>query len=119
MANTPMTAMPIRQLNALDMGSQLIGNPNDPFAMANAQQMMAQQEAMAQEQEQVSPEQQMIEELQAKKDALANSNKVKELILKIKDEFQKQSELDATIEENKDAITAVMELLSNARQEIK
>lgn len=80
-----------------------------PFAMADA---LAQQQAAGQTPEQGDMDKQVLEKLKAKADALGNSNKVKELSLKLEEEMQKAQELEARLKEHPEVIDMVDQLLS-------
>ncbi|NBK22726.1 MAG: hypothetical protein EOM68_11935 [Spirochaetia bacterium] len=116
MANTPMTAAPIRKLSPLDMGGVLLDGQG-PYAMQQAkeqQALMAQQQMMEQQQQAEQPppaEEQMLEQLKAEKDGLTKTNKVKELALAIEDEIRKQAELDERIAQNPSAAGRLAKLL--------
>lgn len=80
-----------------------------PFSMADA---MAKQQAAGQSPEQEDMDKQVLEKLKAKTDALGNSNKVKEMSLKLMEEMQKAQELEARMKEHPEVIDLVDQLLS-------
>lgn len=117
MANTPMTAAPIRRISPLDKGGTLLDGQG-PYAMRQAQEqqaLMAQQQMMEQQQTEQPPpaEEQMLEQLKAEKDGLTKTNKVKELALAIEEEIRKQAELDERIAQNPSAAERLSRLLKD------
>lgn len=80
-----------------------------PFSMEEA---LAKQQAAGQTPEQEDMDKQVLEKLKAKTDALGNSNKVKELSLKLMEEMQKSQELEARMQEHPEVLDLVDQLLS-------
>jgi hypothetical protein len=80
-----------------------------PFSMEEA---LAKQQAAGQSPEQEDMDKQVLEKLKAKTDALGNSNKVKELSLKLMEEMQKSQELEARMQEHPEVLDLVDQLLS-------
>ena len=80
-----------------------------PFSMEEA---LAKQQASGQTLEQEDMDKQVLEKLKAKTDAIGNSNKVKELSLKLMEEMQKSQELEARMQEHPEVLDLVDQLLS-------
>jgi hypothetical protein len=80
-----------------------------PFSMEEA---LAKQQASGQTPEQEDMDKQVLEKLKAKTDAIGNSNKVKELSLKLMEEMQKSQELEARMQEHPEVLDLVDQLLS-------
>ena len=106
--------MPIQQRGptALDQGAALL-DPAGPFGM---------EQALAQQQQDGTVQQQdntknIIEQLKQQKEEISNSNKVKDLALKLKQELQKSQELSLDLEEQPDAKDIAVRALSKARRE--
>lgn len=114
MAQTPMSARPIRKLNPLEQGGALMDGQG-PYALQQAQQdqaTAAQQAQMEAEQAaQTDPEEQALEALKQQKDQLSKSNKVKELSLSIEEEIAKQEELEARLQQNPKAMERLLNIL--------
>lgn len=104
--------IPQRGPTALDQGSALL-DPAGPFGM---EQAMAQQQQDGTVQQQDNAKQ-IIDQLKQQKDGIANSNKVKELALKLKEELQKSQELSFDLEDNPDAVDIAVRALSKARRD--
>lgn len=80
-----------------------------PFTMADA---LAEQQAAGESPEQADMDKQVLEKLKQKTDTLGNSNKVKELSLKLMEEMQKSQELEARLQEHPEVLDLVDQVLS-------
>jgi len=117
MADTPLTAYPIRSLSPLDQGSALMDGKG-PFALQDAlrQQQQAAQQPDAPQEEPLSPQEALIEALKAEKDSLSQGNKVKELALAIEAELGKRDELDQRLKDNPQALQRLRDALKGLFQ---
>lgn len=86
-----------------------------PFAMADA--MAAQQAAGGQTADQQEAEKQILDRLKKEQDRIGNSNKIKEMSLKLVEEMQKAQELEARMQEHPEVEDMVMQLLQEQDQE--
>ena len=114
MAQTPMTAIPIRQISPLEQGGALLDGAG-PFAMQEALAQQQQEEAMNGTPDQQAQEKALVDQLKQQKDQISNSNKIRELALQLKEELQKSQELELELQDNPDAMDVVIRLLSDAR----
>lgn len=80
-----------------------------PFSMADA---LAKQQAAGESPEQEDVNKQVLEKLKEKTNALGNSNRVKELSLKLMEEMQKSQELEARMKEHPEVLDLVDQILS-------
>ena len=97
---------------ALDQGSAML-DPAGPFGMEQAM-LAQQQQGNVQEQDM---NKQVADMLKKEKDNIANSNKVKQLALKLKEEMQKSQELSYDMAENPEAREIAIKVLAKARAE--
>lgn len=103
-----------RPPTAYDQGSALL-DPAGPFGMEQAMAAQ-QQEGTVQEQDNTKK---MVDMLKQEKDNISNSNKVKQLALKLKEEMQKSQELSYDMSENPEARDIAIKVLAKARSEQK
>lgn len=114
MADTPMTAMPIRQISPLEQGGVLLDGAG-PFAMQEALAQQQREAALNGTPDQQAQEKALVEQLKQQKDQISNSNRIRELALQLKEEMQRSQELELELQENPDAMDIAVRLLSDAR----
>ena len=85
-----------------------------PFAMADA---LAQQQASGQSPEEADMEKQVLDKIKSKVDSIGNSNKIKEMSLKLMEEMQKAQELEARMQEHPEVVDLVMQMLNEEQQQ--
>ena len=85
-----------------------------PFAMADAQAQMA---ASGESPDQAEMEKQVLDKLKAKTDTIGNSNKIKEMALKLMEEMQKAQELEARMQEHPEVVDLVTQMLNEENEQ--
>ena len=85
-----------------------------PFAMADAQ---AEAAASGQSPDQAEVEKQVLDKIKAKTDAIGNSNKIKEMALKLTEEMQKAQELEARMQEHPEVVDLVTQMLNEENEQ--
>lgn len=114
MSQPGMQMIPGQRPDPLAQGAYLMDGQG-PFAMADA---MAEQAANGgQTVDQAEAEKQIVERLKKEQDRIGNSNKIKEMSLKLVEEMQKAQELQARMEEHPEVEDMVMQLLQEQDQE--
>ena len=82
--------------------------------MADAQAQMA---ASGESPDQAEMEKQVLDKLKAKTDTIGNSNKIKEMALKLMEEMQKAQELEARMQEHPEVVDLVTQMLNEENEQ--
>jgi len=98
--------------NPMAFGDAML-DKRGPFSMEEG---LAKQQAAGQSPEQEDMDKQVLDKLKAKTDAIGNSNKVKEMSLKLMEEMRKAQELEARMQEHPEVLDLVDQLLSEEEQ---
>jgi len=114
MSQPGMQMIPGQRPDPLAQGDYLMDGAG-PFAMADA--MAAQQAEGGQTADQQEAEKQILDRLKQEQERLGNSNKIKEMSLKLVEEMQKAQELEARMQEHPEVEDMVMQLLQEQDQE--
>ena len=62
-------------------------------------------------------EKQVLDKIKSKVDSIGNSNKIKEMSLKLMEEMQKAQELEARMQEHPEVVDLVMQMLNEEQQQ--
>ena len=116
MLNQNVNPQMVQDSRQLNLGSAVL-NGQSPYG--TTQQQFDQSNAKpVKEEVQPTPEEELAEVLKEKQKAISNSNKVKQLTVKIHDELQKGAQLDQQVQTKPQALPLVTQLLREGRRSV-